>query len=225
MNQMANVILCVDGTPWWFCWWGIEAHKLLIPLTGIISVLYIFYQLTKIKKNAKERGQELNDLATQTSSLIAINKNVIDQVDQLKLHTQHLEGMNDQLIQSLEIHTQMLNTSLDKAERDKLRDKIAAQPHFTEGSGGGNIGGSHIEIINIGAEAKNIVISNQRGNSLKANINVPSMLKGNDCRIPLNQEGFFLLKLTFEDVYNNKFEQLISGIDVKYKVYPIKELK
>ncbi|XOV66346.1 MAG: hypothetical protein ACFHU9_12025 [Fluviicola sp.] len=75
-------------TPDWFLWWGIEAHKLIIPVTGVLSLLWIFYQILKIKKNAKNREVELENIVKQTTELGRLVKKMDTQTDAInKMNT------------------------------------------------------------------------------------------------------------------------------------------
>lgn len=222
-----------NSIPEWFLWFGIEAHKLITPLTGIISASWAIILLTKLKNTGKQRRQELIDLADQTSELRKITLSAQDQILELKNQTNHLKDTNNHLEKSVTYQSGLLEQFVESNHLKAIKEKINNRPHFDiwTNDNKNTPFESTIGFVNNGSLAENLKVYSGRltPNKVKSEpFTQHQVHKTVSINIPLNitdQLDQFQIILEFEDISGNKYFQNCYGNWLSYSIEKITEVQ
>lgn len=232
---MNLIILTIteNSIPDWFIWFGIEAHKLITPVTGIISAGWAIILLTKLKNTGKQRAKELNDLAEQTLELRKITISAQEQILELKNQTQYLKETNSHLERSVSYQSELLEQAIESQKLAELKEKMDRRPYFNSWINdckNSPLGPTTIGIINYGEVAMNVKIFSSNSSKYLQNepLKYPQVNKSTNLIIPLasnNPFDHFMFKIEFEDSLGNKYSQECWGNWRNYQVYDIRETR
>ena len=228
MNNFISGIILKTEMPDWFIWWGIEAHKIILPITGIIGAYAVIRQMMKTRKIVNDRQYELNQLSEQTGELSKVSLGMNEQLDELRGHSELMNNFNKHLLKSVEYQSELLNAFLEDKNYKELKDKLNRRPYFESYT---NISkrlpnGITIGIINTGETAQNVLIAPNTGKSnlLKMAQKITQVSKSSSIEISLKTDDYFDFTIEFEDVLGVKYSQKCLGSWFSYHVYGSKEL-